>query len=144
MRWLLALANSVRFTAASASALSGTRNGLSLMTVWRQKPLATRRLVLATRRSSMIDLPRSLKSMHSAAGRQGSWPFFGFSWRFGSGQMTGRPSVRPTMKRRLRMVGAPALEARRSRHSTFAPRPRTSAALGTHWPIASRISGRSG
>ncbi|MOA14192.1 hypothetical protein D3C78_1342780 [compost metagenome] len=82
--------------------------------------------------------------MHSAAARHASWPGFGFSCRFGVVHTIGRPSVRPIMNRRLRMVGAPALDALRSRHCTSQPRPCTRSRMGTHWPMASMISGISG
>ncbi|MNE89657.1 hypothetical protein D3C80_1870940 [compost metagenome] len=77
VRWLDALANSVRYGAREPSS-SGTMKGLSVSTTCFQKPLATRRLELATRRPSMIDLPRSEKSMHSQTGCQPCWPLLGF------------------------------------------------------------------
>ncbi|MOA24461.1 hypothetical protein D3C78_1451380 [compost metagenome] len=77
VRWVEALANSVRYGAREPSG-RGTMKGLSVSTTCFQKPFATRLLELATRRSSMIDLPRSEKSMHSQTGCQPCWPLLGF------------------------------------------------------------------
>lgn len=99
---------------------------------WRQMPFATRLQVFTTGSLSMMLDPRSVKSSTSATTFHGFCLPVGVLWQVGAGQTMGRPSVRPIMYRRLRVVPAPALAAMRTWCSTWQPMPRTRADLGTH------------